>query len=132
MFQAACLAIALMAPPVPPPQGAVGIPAPPPLLDAPTAFGARLRSNAGVVSSDKAAHVLGGFWSAAAGYAFATHHRWDPSDRRTAALAAAATASVAKEAFDAWIQDESFSAGDLLADGVGAAAFLAIAFLAGP
>lgn len=95
------------------------------LLDAPTPSGVH-----SLVSADRGAHALAGFWTAGAGYAVATHRGWDPDERRLAAVAATATASLAKEAFDAWIQDESFSGGDLLADGLGAAAFLAIAMLA--
>lgn len=129
MFQAALLALALTASPTP----ALGVDAAPRSLDAPTTC--RVHSASlipGGLSSDRAAHVLGGFWSAGAGYAFATHRGWDPADRRLAALAVAATASVAKELFDDRVQHEPFSVGDLLADGVGAAAFLAVAALAGP
>lgn len=129
MFQAALLALALTASPTP----ALGVDAAPHSLDAPAISGVHSASLPPVgLSSDRAAHVLGGFWSAGAGYAVATRLDWDPADRRLAAVAAAVTASVAKELFDDWVQHESISVGDLLADGVGAAAFLAVAALAGP
>lgn len=96
-------------------------------MDAPTPSGVH-----STLSSDRAAHALGGFWTAGAGYALGTRAGWSPGDSRVAGLAAATTASVAKEAFDTWVQDEEFSEGDLLADALGAVAFLAISALAGP
>lgn len=95
------------------------------LLDAPTRFGVH-----SVVSADRGAHALAGFWTVGAGYAAATHREWNSDERRLAAVATAAIASLGKEAFDAWVQDESFSGGDLLAGALGAAAFVAIAALA--
>lgn len=113
------------APTSPPTLARAGLAVPAHPLDAPTP--SEVHS---LISADRGAHALAGFWTAGAGYAVATHREWDPDERRLAAVAATATASLAKEAFDAWIQDESFSGGDLLADGLGAAAFLAIAALA--
>ncbi|MBW3660566.1 MAG: hypothetical protein KY397_02915 [Gemmatimonadetes bacterium] len=125
MFRGLLIALACAGSPAVPakdPAPAVSVP-----MDAPTPSGVHRGPGA-----DEAAHVLGGFWAAGAGYAAATHVDLDSRDRPLVAVATAAAASLAKEAFDAWVQDERFSGADLLADALGAFAFLALVAVAGP
>ena len=73
------------------------------------------------LAADKAAHVLGGFWSAGAGYAVAGRLDAESESRRAAAIATGVVAGLAKEAFDRWAQKERFSWRDLSADLAGIA-----------
>jgi uncharacterized protein YfiM (DUF2279 family) len=75
---------------------------------------------------DKPVHAFMAGWIAGAGYAAALELEWAPADRRRAAVGAALTASLAKEALDRWTQDEPFSFKDLVADAIGIAAFVAL------
>lgn len=79
------------------------------------------------LAPDKPAHVFAGYWTAGAGWAATDRLGADGGERAAAALAAAVTAGLAKEAFDALVQGERFSWKDLAADMAGMALFLAAA-----
>ena len=79
---------------------------------------------------DKPVHVFAAGWIAGAGYGAALELDWDPADRRRAAIGAALTASVAKEARDRWTRDQPFAFKDLAADAVGIAIVVAVTALA--
>ena len=75
---------------------------------------------------DKPIHALAAAWTAGVTYAVGVQLDWDPADRRRAGLGTAAAVALAKEAFDRWTQDESFSFKDLAAGAAGVGAFLAV------
>lgn len=79
---------------------------------------------------DKPVHVFAAGWIAGAGYGAALELDWEPADRRRAAIGAALTASLAKEARDRWTRDQPFSFKDLAADAVGIAIVVAVTALA--
>jgi uncharacterized protein YfiM (DUF2279 family) len=79
---------------------------------------------------DKPVHALAGGWVAGAGYAAGVELDWEPAERRWAGVGAALTASLAKEALDAWTGGGRFSFKDLAADAIGIAAFVAFSAVA--
>lgn len=78
------------------------------------------------LASDKALHAFAAGWIAGASYAAGIELDWAPAERRQAGVTAAVTASLAKEALDAWTEGKRFSFKDLTADAVGIAAFVAL------
>jgi uncharacterized protein YfiM (DUF2279 family) len=75
---------------------------------------------------DKPLHAFAAGWIAGAGYAAGIELDWAPAERRRAGVGAALTASLAKEALDAWTEGGRFSFKDLAADAVGIAAFVGL------
>ena len=82
------------------------------------------------LGSDKPRHAFAAGWVAGAGYAAGIELDWAPAERRQAAVAAAVTASLAKEALDALTEGKRFSFKDLTADAVGIAAFVVLSAIA--
>ena len=78
------------------------------------------------LDSDKPPHAFAAGWIAGAGYAAGIELDWAPAERRQAGVAAAVTASLAKEALDALTEGKRFSFKDLTADAVGIAVFVAL------
>lgn len=79
---------------------------------------------------DKPLHAFAAGWIGGAGYAAGIELDWAPAERRQAGVAAAVTASLAKEALDALTEGERFSFKDLTADAVGIALFVALSAVA--
>ena len=79
---------------------------------------------------DKPLHAFAAGYIAGAGYAAGIELDWAPAERRQAGVAAALTASLAKEALDALTEGKRFSFKDLTADAVGIALFVALSAVA--